>query len=495
MVIQIATSPPSELNLAAFESDFCFARLFDNFVWASFGTGWMDDAATGKLGVLPFEAVKALSLTNLGRLENTDQLKLKGFAQYGRVLRATAEALGKRHGGGVADEEVMLSVILLLLYALYYPYRQWEAFLERSEGAEEEDRWGEILESDRAAVISHLRGLRNLLNSCGPKAFQTPRMRTLFDCVRMVLTISGVYNRKRSHLDAYEWKTVPWALDPSAKTEQSKLMDIFVVIPGLLEEYESISYTSLGSVVDDLSILSIPTLKDILLEALRDQIAMQLQLLFRWRWEWHHRYGGDVGLGPQSLACIAGHEGLHGHRRLRFDHAVDAMARAVDITLYNALLIWLLVLLWKVEQDAIQVQGIARQCARQAKSDVDESGPALNCFIDADDCDSIFKPLSAPGQSVSLRIPALEICRVYEWQSRHHHLASRSSEPILLYIYPLGMATSILRNDIEVQAWISEMVTKTRVTSGYKSGRFKMLRFSSLVTEEMMDPELSSSLN
>jgi hypothetical protein len=58
-----------------------------------------------------------------------------------------------------------------------------------------------------------------------------------------------------------------------------------------------------------------------------------------------------------------------------------------------------------------------------------------------------------------------------------------------MYIYPLGMATSLLQDDDEVQEWITEMATNSPVTSGYKAGRFEMFVLSRFVTKEMMDPE------
>jgi hypothetical protein len=177
--------PTDELSLAAFESDLCFARMFDNFVWASLGIGWMEDAARGRLGQLPFEAISALSQTHFGRLEHAHDLKLKGAVQYGRVLRATADAVGTRDSA--TRERVVISIILLIMHALYYPYRQWEAFLERSQGAEEEHKWGEILRSDQIALISHIKGITEFVYHCGPEAFQTKRMQKLFECIRMVL--------------------------------------------------------------------------------------------------------------------------------------------------------------------------------------------------------------------------------------------------------------------------------------------------------------------
>jgi uncharacterized membrane protein len=168
--------------------------MFDNFVWASLGIGWLEDVVNGRRGALPFEAVVALSQTNLGRLEHAIRLKQKAAEQYGKAIRATAIALKKL--GNATYEQVFLSVLLLVLLGLHYPYRQWEAFLERGQGAEGEQECAATLEMDRAAVINHVEGLRNLVDHIGPKGFQSRGLRSFFDVLRMLLVSARFHLEK-----------------------------------------------------------------------------------------------------------------------------------------------------------------------------------------------------------------------------------------------------------------------------------------------------------
>ena len=54
--------------------------------------------------------------------------------------------------------------------------------------------------------------------------------------------MNALFARKKLFLEDHRWHTVPWALEPaSSKRPQSHLLDIFVTIPGLLEEERRLS--------------------------------------------------------------------------------------------------------------------------------------------------------------------------------------------------------------------------------------------------------------
>jgi hypothetical protein len=289
-------------------------------------------------------------------------------------------------------------------------------------------------------------------------------------------------------LEQQEWKTLPWALEPDSKSEQAKLFDIFVMVPGLLEDYErmlSWQATCTSGSNDRTSEIVVRQQDShyVFSFNLRDRIVEQLQLLFRWRQNWQQRHGGGVMLLHKSRGIDKGPAEFNGSL-LEFAAPVNAMIRAAEMTLYNAILLWLLVLLWNTRHHVAQVTDDISRCVP-----LERESSKSTCAEASADSMREFAPLAAPGSFVNLRTPALEICRVYEWQSKHHHLAAKSMEPILLYIYPLGLAISVLEGESATHNWISDMVTNSPVTSGYKPGRFRMLRFSQLTTKEMVTSE------
>jgi hypothetical protein len=259
-------------------------------------------------------------------------------------------------------------------------------------------------------------------------------------------------------------------------------MDIFVVIPCLLEDCEKHVSVLSTNWLQEPSVTSEGTFSGIRNASLKERIANQLQLLFRWRWEWQYQYGYGVRAEEQFVVYTTSSQYSQGNC-VKFEFGDNSMVRAAEIALYNALLLWLLVLLWNIIPNPLEVKAVITDCANHAR---------LASYMREAVHEAIyqkalsFEPFSAPGDFIGLRVPAIEICRVYQWQSRHHHLASKCTEPILLYIYPLGMATSVLEREIDIRDWISEMVGNSPITSGYKANRFKMVRFSSLLKNHVM---------
>ncbi|KAK9419409.1 putative Transcriptional regulatory moc3 [Seiridium unicorne] len=156
--------------------------MLDNFVWRSFGAGWIDKAASGKIGQLSLETAKALSQTNLGRMEQVQRLKCKGALQYGRCLQSMVDKLAISNIGKA--QELIVPIILLLMNAVFYPYRQWEGFLANQVGGD--DEWSS-LDSDRTTVMSQMKGIATILYMTAPKAFQKPPLLRVFECARTLL--------------------------------------------------------------------------------------------------------------------------------------------------------------------------------------------------------------------------------------------------------------------------------------------------------------------
>ncbi|KAM5353341.1 hypothetical protein ACJZ2D_016757 [Fusarium nematophilum] len=439
---------PAELSLDAFESTFCLSRLLDNFVWSAFGAGWIREAATGKLGPLPFEAMTALSQTNFGRQEQAAKLRLKGAERYGRTLRAMVDTLSKK--GPASADDLIIPILLLIIHSMYYPYRQWEAFMARV-AADDESKWETVIDADHMAAVSHLEGLAKIIYVCGPEGFQTTVKQKAFDSSRMFLTIDSLYKRKRIYLEEHRWRTIPWALNPPAKLPQSKLLDFLAYVPGFLEDYYALEAAEVYS-----------------------------------------KYGAGVKLEKADKVFRASPDHLR-HRCLKFDYHENSNVRAGDITLYNALHLWMIALLWKVEPLSQRVPAIIVECAKKAalaSPGAHDSTSDLPGESTSPSDPPSFAPLAGPGECVGLRSPAMEILRVYEWQCRNHHITGQSTEPIYLYMFPFGMAMGILDKEPEIGEWITEMAGTSIHTAAYTVGRFKKNGFARFITKAMMDPEL-----
>ena len=139
--------------------------------------------------------------------------------------------------------------------------------------------------------------------------------------------------------------------------------------------------------------------------------------------------------------------------------------------LYNATLMWLLALLWKLEP--LGANSRIESCALAATP------------LDADTRYSSFEPLRRPGAAVAVRDPAMEVCHVFEWITRHHN---RSKEPTFLYLFPVGMAMSVLESDAEDYAWVKSLLGQSPITANYSKGQ-NPAGFGFYVTPEALHPE------
>jgi hypothetical protein len=143
--------------------------------------------------------------------------------------------------------------------------------------------------------------------------------------------------------------------------------------------------------------------------------------------------------------------------------------------LYNATLMWLIALHWKI--DPVSASTRIQVCADAALPD--EPGTKYLSF----------EPLRRPGASVTVRDPAMEICRVFEWVTRHH---CRSKEPTFLYLFPIGMAMSVLESEPETKAWVHSLLNISPITANYAGGQ-NAAGFGFYVTPESLNPEIVSA--
>lgn len=398
--------------------------------------------------------------------------------------------------------------------------------------------------------------------------------------------------KRRLFLEEYRWRTVPWALEPASKRPQAHLLDILVMIPGLLEDekrllvsdenceeeerqHEEDVYHRCPAAGEPLGISPPEWLvsSDRRLVCRRvtlcNNIAAQLEKLYRWRWNWQHQNGRHVTVSPARWQPsdpawnVLGGGKREG--RLLNRLVFDSPTHANDIMLYNAALIWLMALLWKV--DPVGAAGVVEGCAKRARMNRSPSyhphphshshsrdchfrqqqyrhqnqnqhrihqqpSPTLETppFSEPGDtkagaqacpctcpCPSpsplpspdpssptlSFEPLSRPGDTASIRDPAIEICRVYDWQAQHHHrnpspssASSSGEDQICLYLFPMGIARGVLEADLDpddrhqdARDWVRDMLGSSPVTRDYFGAGSNVAGFPSYITRRALYPD------
>lgn len=267
-----------------------------------------------------------------------------------------------------------------------------------------------------------------------------------------------------------------------AKSQQNYLLDILSTVPGILEDHAKLAVLApeedqhdrstesslLGSLsskvitvpVGPLDFVDIKSLKNILL----GRIKTQLETLYRWRWRWQAQHGHTVTTNkaaPEVNTPLSRTLGSIGASRQLTRLSFTRPDSAADVMLYNAILMWLLALLWDLEPLAADtiIDNIAAR-ARDAVVATTTFSSTINSKVTS------FAPLRRPGASVTVRDPAMEICAAFEWQSRHH---GSGREANFLYMFPVGMALSVLDAEPDVMAWIRDLLDSHPLTRGYGS--------------------------
>ncbi|KAK7430698.1 hypothetical protein QQZ08_002742 [Neonectria magnoliae] len=307
----------------------------------------------------------------------------------------------------------------------------------------------------------HLKGIARLLYICGPEAFQQQPYLNAFEAARSTLLIAGFVSKQHLFFDDERWRTVPWALNPAYKTAQSELLDMLVIIPGILHDHATLDGPALVAPCS--------------YEKILERAEKLLLTLFQWRWRWQANSGDQVSVDISmtwqpngSAAAVLGSIGTPLHLdRLRFGRFVAA----IEIMLYNATLMWLLALLWKTDPLGAGIR--IEACATGAVPSNEEARYAS------------FEPLRSPGASLTVRDPAMEVCRAFEWVTRHH---SRNKDASFLYLFPVGMAMSVLEKEPEEMAWAQALLDKSPITANYSQGK-NPAGFGFYVTRQALHPE------
>jgi hypothetical protein len=107
---------PDELSLIAFRNDMQFAYLFENFVWSSYGTPWLEMAALGRIDDLSTSSCQAFAQTVYGKHHHLEDVEMMGSLHYGKTVRNLSTALS--HAGERGSENLIVPIMVLLLHAV-----------------------------------------------------------------------------------------------------------------------------------------------------------------------------------------------------------------------------------------------------------------------------------------------------------------------------------------------------------------------------------------
>ena len=197
---------PFELNFSAFQEPICVTYFVQNCLLTP---PWVVVNASGTAK----DSVSALALAFYGQVHHHPKIIQQGAVCYGKALRKLAHDLN--------DQKAMWSSSVLLSCDLLARYE-----LMTSTGSK---GW-----------IQHAGGVERLLELRGPWRYRSLEERHIFEAARPIIVIKAITNLKRTFLDQEAWLTLPWAQDLDQKSSMNHLIDIFCIIPGLLEDCKSL---------------------------------------------------------------------------------------------------------------------------------------------------------------------------------------------------------------------------------------------------------------
>lgn len=107
---------PTELSLIAFQPEVCLSFLMHNFVWRTYGHGWLEHAAQERLDLVSTQAVRGLSNIFFGISNRQESIQIQACLQYGEALKGLRGGLEDLKRDGV--ENFLIPILLLLMHAV-----------------------------------------------------------------------------------------------------------------------------------------------------------------------------------------------------------------------------------------------------------------------------------------------------------------------------------------------------------------------------------------
>ncbi|KAG4436326.1 hypothetical protein IFR05_008179 [Cadophora sp. M221] len=414
--LNLNLKPAFGLGLGAFEGDICTSFLLSHLLSGDTGflpVPWMREHAEDTASVSAQTSIRALGALYFGKLHRLKDIADRSHNFYGKALVALNSDLQQ------AEKAWSLSVVKSAMILELYEFIDYKS---------------------PSSWLTHAGGVAKLIQLRGPHLHQTFMDRYMLEGNRVTIALECLISKKRCFLEHEDWKTIPYALDPGAKTSMNYLHDILCDVPGLVEDIavlESISSSSLGVGSDaDADGVCMRKVKQLQL-SLSQKVLAELKMLYEWRASWARENQGSWWEVPSACPKT----------RDLFPTVIHfkSLLVANGATIYNAILLLLRSIGYQVIGPTFDPAGV---------------------YLDIPtgiDYGVLYAPREAPDGAAIAR----EICRMVEY----HLGEERKSAGGFFLLFPLSVAWRVFEEGRREAEWVRGVMDRVADSSGFGIGR------------------------
>ncbi|KAM0258252.1 hypothetical protein ACHAQJ_003894 [Trichoderma viride] len=201
-------------------------------------------------------ATVATAASILGRLNNDEQLRLKGLQVYNWTIQEMIKAI--KDPDRAKSDSLVLAARVMAFYELFF-----------------------VPDGDPklAGWKRHNQGQIAMFLARGPGSFVSGASHQLFVDSRINLVSNkfhNVYVRATSLFSSDEWKTVPWTM--VEKSTKDKLVDVMSSIPDILTRLDSLAEADSQDIADELREMILQQCQDAAAALARWQVLVNLSI-------------------------------------------------------------------------------------------------------------------------------------------------------------------------------------------------------------------------
>ncbi|KUJ11340.1 uncharacterized protein LY89DRAFT_786952 [Mollisia scopiformis] len=388
------------LEIHAFQDNIFMSFLLSNlFSGIPVVTPWLRLHAEDTSSASAQLSTRALSTVFFGRTHYQHNITARGYNLYGQALISLNQDLQDSKKG--QSLSVVKTAMALELY--------------------------EFIASNTSGWIKHAGGVGRLLELRGPQLHQSPQGREIFEASRAIIALGYLVKRKRCFLESTEWKTIPWALEPEAKTSVMFLHDIACDLPGVMEDVDQLQSPQMSpeEFIKHHAFVS-------------GRITSCLKELYGWRASWQRQ-------NPHACWEVLSTDSTTGSILFPLVFNYKSLIEANALTFYNALLLLLL----KVASQVIGPQFDPSTCAAHLPRGLR------------------YEPLIPPGLAPNAQAIAYEICKSVEYLLG----AERRRAGAFFLLFPLRVAWQAF-NPVDMEAvWLQGIMRIIADSTGFEVSR------------------------
>ncbi|KAF2497988.1 hypothetical protein BU16DRAFT_616539 [Lophium mytilinum] len=324
--VQLAIS--KQPTLSPFQDEICLAyltrTLFGNNQNSPLTSHVWDSAvASTDSAKLGYTAVSSLATTYFGRMHGSnEELLCQGRRLYGQAVHRLALEICKPEEASLS-QQVMLSALALYYYEM-------------------------IMNTSDVGWVEHAGGIGRLMEVRGPRRHQLAPDHDYFLFFRRTLIGQAFVTRKRTFLEREEWKTIPWAMQPTPKTTEHFLLDVSANIPGLAEDMDRLERNGPIAARNPVG----PNEEQALRENVRQKLIDTFKSLLEWRFNWESTYP-DVVAETISMPRSSLVSNLNRPRCLDRVFYYTDIKRAEEIQQYHLTMLWVLGLVMRLQDNSV----------------------------------------------------------------------------------------------------------------------------------------------